>query len=218
MSTHDRDSRIILRASHRAYLQFGHCHLTTSSLSFMIFCKKAFLQFGHRTSMTSGSSRLSSASFRFLLDASFAKPVRVIHPTNFSSSKTPRRVKRFSAILFAATLVEAFASILRSGKATSPSLTSSGRLFNGMKRRNSPRSVNMPIGLSPLKTATPETPSLFMILQASSTVVDTSTLTTFVVITSLTLANTHQWLFRDFSNSNFWRRGSILLFCKLRFG
>src|SRR5256884_1434146 len=174
--------------SYREQRQFGHSHLRITPAVFVIFSKKAFRQLGQRTCLSSGSSRAISALSRRGFENSLAKCVRVSQPRNFSSSKIPSLVIRFSTMVFAAVFVDSSGPILKNGTNISPTLTSSGLLLRGTNFQSSARSVIKPTTFSPSTTAAPEVFSRFITGSASRIVSEDFTLGTFVDITFLTFA------------------------------
>src|SRR2546428_455697 len=148
-----------------------------------------FQQLGKKTCLFSVSpgaiSALSSRGF----ENSLAKSVRVTQPRNFSPSKTPSLVIRFSTIVFAAVFVDSSGPILKNGTNISPTLTSSGLLFSGTNFQSSARSVIKPTTFSPSTTAAPEVLSRFITLSASRILSEDFTPGTLVDITFLTFAS-----------------------------
>src|SRR5438445_3188833 len=169
--------------------QFRHFHLKITPSVFVIFSKKAFRQFGQRTCLSSGSSRAISALSRRGFENSLAKSVRLTQPRNFSSSKTPSLVIRFSTMVFAAVFVDSSGPILKNGTNISPTLTSSGLLLRGTNFQSSARSVIKPTTFSPSTTAAPEVLSRFITLAASRILSEDFTLGSLVDITFLTFAS-----------------------------
>src|SRR2546429_6874213 len=110
--------------SYREQRQFGHSHLRITPSVFVIFSKKAFRQLGQRTCLSSGSSRAISALSRRGFENSLAKSVRVTQPRNFSSSKIPSLVIRFSTMVFAAGFVAFVGAIFQEGRHNFPSRAS----------------------------------------------------------------------------------------------
>src|SRR5256884_3556287 len=135
--------------SYREQRQFGHSHLKITPSVFVIFSKKAFRQLGQRTCLSSGSSRAISTLSSRGFENSLAKSVRVTQPRNFSPSKTPSLVIRFSTIVFVAVFVDSSGPILKNGTIISLTLTSSGLLFSGTNFQSSARSVIKPTTFLP---------------------------------------------------------------------